>query len=141
MCTDASRRWPSTITCAIAPTGAVSFSPAAAASLVDFWDFAVGVTGDQPAVRLRSVGEGASGRDLLEIVQQDRPFLVDSVMVFIVRRKITANEASASSLAAPTGTAPKSHSPHQPVIGLTGAGLARGGEHGTHRGPQGSYRQ
>ena len=55
-------------------------APAAAASLVDFWDFAVGVTGDQPAVRLRSVGEGASGRDLLEIVQQDRPFLVDSVM-------------------------------------------------------------
>ncbi|PZR36820.1 NAD-glutamate dehydrogenase [Caulobacter segnis] len=53
---------------------------AAAASLVEFWDFAVGVTGEQPAVRLRSAVEGATGRDLLEIVQLDRPFLVDSVM-------------------------------------------------------------
>lgn len=53
---------------------------AAAASLVEFWDFAVGVKGEQPAVRLRSAIEGAAGRDLLEIVQLDRPFLVDSVM-------------------------------------------------------------
>jgi len=40
----------------------------------------VGVTGEQPAVRLRSASGGAAGRDLLEIVQLDRPFLVDSVM-------------------------------------------------------------
>jgi len=53
---------------------------AAAASLVEFWDFAVKVTGEHPAVRLRSANEGGSGRDLLEIVQLDRPFLVDSVM-------------------------------------------------------------
>ncbi|MDR6626734.1 NAD-glutamate dehydrogenase [Caulobacter segnis] len=53
---------------------------AAAASLVEFWDFAVDVKGEQPAVRLRSAIEGAAGRDLLEIVQLDRPFLVDSVM-------------------------------------------------------------
>lgn len=53
---------------------------AAAASLAEFWDYAVGVKGDQPVVRLRSAGETGAGRDLLEIVQPDRPFLVDSVM-------------------------------------------------------------
>lgn len=53
---------------------------AAAASLAEFFDFARTLKGDQPTVRLRSAGEAGAARDLLEIVQPDRPFLVDSVM-------------------------------------------------------------
>ena len=54
-----------------------------AAILADFWSFAESARGDAPAVRLRRA-TGADGRDLgrdlVEIVQDDRPFLVDSVM-------------------------------------------------------------
>jgi glutamate dehydrogenase len=54
-----------------------------AAILADFWTYADAVTGDAPSVRLRRA-KGADGRDLardlVEIVQDDRPFLVDSVM-------------------------------------------------------------
>ncbi len=49
----------------------------------EFWAFAGQRPGDKTRVRVRS-GEGADGRDLgrdvLEIVGRDRPFLVDSVM-------------------------------------------------------------
>jgi glutamate dehydrogenase len=54
-----------------------------AAILADFWTYAEATKGDAPAVRLRRA-TGADGRDLgrdlVEIVQDDRPFLVDSVM-------------------------------------------------------------
>ncbi|MFW5660611.1 MAG: NAD-glutamate dehydrogenase, partial [Oceanicaulis sp.] len=49
----------------------------------EFWDYAEHRPADRMLVRVRS-GEGADGRDLgrdvLEIVGRDRPFLVDSVM-------------------------------------------------------------
>ncbi len=55
----------------------------AAQALADFWAFASTVSGETPVVRLRPSLNAAGatlGRDLLEIVQPDRPFLVDSVM-------------------------------------------------------------
>jgi glutamate dehydrogenase len=54
----------------------------AGAALADFWSFGDGARGEGPAIRIRAwTGPGGSwGRDLLEIVQPDRPFLVDSIM-------------------------------------------------------------
>ncbi len=49
-----------------------------AAALASFWQVA-GHTGDEPRIRLAEV-KGAVGLELLEIVQDDAPFLVDSVM-------------------------------------------------------------
>jgi glutamate dehydrogenase len=53
------------------------------ASLADFWRFAESLTAAEPQIRLVPA-KGKSGRDpkldLLQIVQEDRPFLVDSVM-------------------------------------------------------------
>ncbi|MBI5939510.1 MAG: NAD-glutamate dehydrogenase, partial [Caulobacterales bacterium] len=49
----------------------------------DLWRFGETLKGDAPAIRLRrwTAPDGADlGRDLLEIVQPDRPFLVDSIM-------------------------------------------------------------
>jgi len=49
----------------------------------DFWRFADASKGEDPAIRLRrwTSADGRDlGRDLLEIVQNDRPFLVDSIM-------------------------------------------------------------
>ncbi len=54
-----------------------------AAILADFWRFASTDGLTDPAIRLRrAAGEGGRdlGYDLLEIVQPDRPFLVDSIM-------------------------------------------------------------
>ncbi|MDB5472120.1 MAG: NAD-glutamate dehydrogenase [Caulobacter sp.] len=53
------------------------------AMFADFWRFAEASDGQDPAVRLRrwTDPDGSDlGRDLLEIVQDDRPFLVDSIM-------------------------------------------------------------
>ena len=53
------------------------------ASLADFWRFAEALTAAEPQIRL-APAKGKGGRDLkldvLQIVQEDRPFLVDSVM-------------------------------------------------------------
>ncbi|MFZ5668163.1 MAG: NAD-glutamate dehydrogenase [Pseudomonadota bacterium] len=52
----------------------------------DLWRFGETLAGEEAAVRLRpwTAGDGADlGRDLLEIVQPDRPFLVDSIMAEI----------------------------------------------------------
>ena len=59
-------------------------SPETLAELfASLWNFAVAAPGEPPAIRLRRWG-GADGqdygRDLLEIVQDDKPFLVDSLM-------------------------------------------------------------
>ncbi|HWA62165.1 MAG TPA: NAD-glutamate dehydrogenase, partial [Caulobacteraceae bacterium] len=52
-----------------------------AAALADFWRLAEGWDGGPPLLRLRpDVAAGAEGADVLEIVQADAPFLVDSVM-------------------------------------------------------------
>ena len=53
------------------------------AMFADFWRFAEEAKGQDPAIRLRRWVSPAGddlGRDLLEIVQNDRPFLVDSIM-------------------------------------------------------------
>jgi glutamate dehydrogenase len=52
---------------------------ALAALLADFWAFAAQRKGDLPIIRLAPV-EGAPGLERLEILQDDAPFLVDSVM-------------------------------------------------------------
>ena len=52
---------------------------ALAALLADFWAFAALRKGDLPVIRLAPV-EGAPGLERLEILQDDAPFLVDSVM-------------------------------------------------------------
>ena len=52
-----------------------------ARALADFWRFGESnkdIT--EPAIRLRRAGGGQTPSDLLEIVQPDRPFLVDSIM-------------------------------------------------------------
>jgi glutamate dehydrogenase len=54
-----------------------------AAMFADFWRFAEASAGRDPAIRLRrwlDADQRDLGRDLLEIVQNDRPFLVDSIM-------------------------------------------------------------
>ncbi|MBI1405360.1 MAG: NAD-glutamate dehydrogenase [Caulobacter sp.] len=54
-----------------------------AAMFAEFWQFAVSAGDRDPAIRLRrwTDSDGRDlGRDLLEIVQDDRPFLVDSIM-------------------------------------------------------------
>lgn len=53
-----------------------------AVALAAFWTFGDAVRGDAPAIRIRpwTGPGGAWGRDLLEIIQPDRPFLVDSIM-------------------------------------------------------------
>jgi len=53
------------------------------AMFADFWRFAEAADGQDPAIRLRRWVDPDGndlGRDLLEIVQDDRPFLVDSSM-------------------------------------------------------------
>ena len=53
------------------------------AVFADLWRFGETQSGDAPAIRLRrwTSAEGVDlGRDLLEIAQPDRPFLVDSIM-------------------------------------------------------------
>lgn len=50
-----------------------------AATLADFWAFAAIRKGQGPVIRLAPV-EGAPGLERLEIIQDDAPFLVDSVM-------------------------------------------------------------
>ncbi len=62
------------------PQGAIAEIGAAFA---DFWRFAGTVKDGGPAIRIRpwtGTGGAGFGRDLLEIVQADRPFLVDSIM-------------------------------------------------------------
>ncbi|MDO9474892.1 MAG: NAD-glutamate dehydrogenase [Caulobacter sp.] len=53
-----------------------------ASALADFWAFGEKAGHDGPAIRIRAWtgADGVWGRDLLEIVQPDRPFLVDSIM-------------------------------------------------------------
>ncbi|MDP1737306.1 MAG: NAD-glutamate dehydrogenase [Caulobacter sp.] len=54
-----------------------------AAAFADLWRFGAEQEGPAPAIRIRrwsSVSGDDLGRDLLEIVQPDRPFLVDSIM-------------------------------------------------------------
>ena len=54
-----------------------------AAALASFWRFAQAHKGHAPAIRIRrwtGADDVDHGRDLLEIVQPDRPFLVDSIM-------------------------------------------------------------
>ena len=56
------------------------------AAFADLWRFGETLKGDTPVIRLRrwTAPDGADlGRDLLEIVQPDRPFLVDSIMAAI----------------------------------------------------------
>ena len=56
-------------------------NPELAANLADFWRFGERRRGRAPAIRIvRALGRKASGLDRLEIVQNDAPFLVDSVM-------------------------------------------------------------
>ena len=53
------------------------------AAFADLWRFGLALQGDAPAIRLRrwTRADGRDlGRDLLEIAQPDRPFLVDSIM-------------------------------------------------------------
>jgi glutamate dehydrogenase len=50
-----------------------------AAVLADFWAFAVNRKGSEPVIRLAPV-EGAANLERIEILQDDAPFLVDSVM-------------------------------------------------------------
>ncbi|MES2035050.1 MAG: NAD-glutamate dehydrogenase [Pseudomonadota bacterium] len=50
-----------------------------ASMFAELWRFGESRKGDEPAVRIRSW----AGRDLLEIAQADRPFLVDSIMAGI----------------------------------------------------------
>ena len=52
---------------------------ALAALLADFWAFAATRKGEAPIIRLAPV-EGAPALERLEIIQDDAPFLVDSVM-------------------------------------------------------------
>ncbi|MGH6996893.1 MAG: NAD-glutamate dehydrogenase, partial [Phenylobacterium sp.] len=52
---------------------------ALAALLADFWAFAANRKGEAPIIRLAPV-EGAPTLERLEIIQDDAPFLVDSVM-------------------------------------------------------------
>ncbi|MBA4013015.1 MAG: NAD-glutamate dehydrogenase [Phenylobacterium sp.] len=52
---------------------------ALAAQLADFWAFAASRKGSAPIIRLAAV-EGAPALERLEIIQDDAPFLVDSVM-------------------------------------------------------------
>jgi glutamate dehydrogenase len=59
------------------PPGAVADLGAA---LADFWRFGETAKGDAPAIRVRAWTGPDYARDLLEIVQPDRPFLVDSIM-------------------------------------------------------------
>jgi glutamate dehydrogenase len=55
--------------------------PELARNLADFWRFAERRRGRGPQMRIAAVeGEKAAGLDRLEIVQDDAPFLVDSVM-------------------------------------------------------------
>ncbi|MDP1630083.1 MAG: NAD-glutamate dehydrogenase [Caulobacter sp.] len=62
-------------------------SPGALGPLfADLWRYSEALEGDDPAIRVRrwTSPEGEDlGRDLLEIVQPDRPFLVDSIMAEI----------------------------------------------------------
>src|SRR5947207_117039 len=52
-----------------------------AANLADFWRFGERRRGRSPTIRIVPViGNGAAGLDRLEIVQDDAPFLVDSIM-------------------------------------------------------------
>jgi glutamate dehydrogenase len=52
-----------------------------AANLADFWTFGERRRGRAPMIRIAPViGKAASGLDRLEIVQDDAPFLVDSIM-------------------------------------------------------------
>lgn len=52
---------------------------ALAAVLADFWTFAAARKGAAPVIRLAAI-DGAPGLERLEILQDDAPFLVDSVM-------------------------------------------------------------
>ncbi|HWU80547.1 MAG TPA: NAD-glutamate dehydrogenase, partial [Caulobacter sp.] len=52
-----------------------------ARALADFWRFGEGAKDlSEPAIRIRRAEGGETPSDLLEIVQPDRPFLVDSIM-------------------------------------------------------------
>jgi len=54
-----------------------------AAAFAELWRYGQALEGDAPAIRLRrwtGVDGADLGRDLLEIAQPDRPFLVDSIM-------------------------------------------------------------
>src|SRR5690348_10186844 len=52
-----------------------------AAQLAEFWRFGEGYAAGPPRIRLRAgVAVGEASADILEIVQSDAPFLVDSVM-------------------------------------------------------------
>jgi len=54
-----------------------------AAAFAELWRFGATLTGEAPIVRVRrwTAADGRDlGRDLLEIAQPDRPFLVDSIM-------------------------------------------------------------
>jgi glutamate dehydrogenase len=52
-----------------------------AGALADFWRFGESAKDvSEPAIRLRRTEAGETPSDLLEIVQADRPFLVDSIM-------------------------------------------------------------
>ncbi|WP_411287177.1 NAD-glutamate dehydrogenase [Phenylobacterium sp.] len=55
-------------------------TPDLAANLADFWRFAEHRRGRAPKVRIAPAIGGDAGLDRLEIVQDDAPFLVDSVM-------------------------------------------------------------
>ncbi|MFA7264645.1 MAG: NAD-glutamate dehydrogenase [Caulobacter sp.] len=57
------------------------------AAFAALWRFGEALEGESPTIRLRrwtTAGGGDLGRDLLEIAQPDRPFLVDSIMGEIV---------------------------------------------------------
>jgi glutamate dehydrogenase len=61
-----------------------------AANLADFWRFGERRRGRGPAIRIAPViGQGAGGLDRLEIVQDDAPFLVDSIMGEIAERGLS----------------------------------------------------
>src|SRR4051812_27399825 len=50
-------------------------------ALADFWAFGESAKDlSEPAIRIRRAEGGQAPSDLLEIVQPDRPFLVDSIM-------------------------------------------------------------
>ena len=61
-----------------------------AANLADFWRFGERRRSHRPSIRVAPVlGDKAAGLDRLEIVQDDAPFLVDSIMAEIAERGLS----------------------------------------------------
>ena len=66
-----------------------------AANLADFWRFGARRKGRGPSIRIApAIGERHAGLDRLEIVQDDAPFLVDSIMAEIADQGLSVRALS-----------------------------------------------